>query len=669
MKKALIFAGLFAAFWTVHLATSWGADSVAPRRFVTTPALENTSPDAQLLWKNLNPCETLDYDLFWRGKAEAPRAVQVVFDFQVPTRVEALELDVLRGAYNDLSEVAVFTREESKRYSVAARIEVPKRDPFRINLSLSAKPVRFVKLRLIRRDNHLNIGIKRIRFIGTSGASQAGGLSEMLDPAEELTSEGELLDEFGQYLYEDWPEKIRSRDDLLASAISDEPGDLLTDTGLDDFGGKLSLGRHKATGFFRLTKIDDVWWFVSPQGHPFFLKGVAATDPNDPSYATSVSFTPGKPRQIFGKLPEGTSLSNRKISFLVANLRQKYGQSFEGPWSKLMMRRFNKWGFNASGKWSKGADLRLPFITVLTPAVGVKRIKWAADPFDESFETMVRNGVKDKLGKLKDSPWVIGHTFESESGWTTDIVNGIFALPLDAPARRAFTEFVSKRLNTSREKNNGHNKVERDVREMLATAKSLPRELREHAPDFIRLASDRYYTTVSRIIRELAPNHLFLGSSLTPGWRSSFEWEEGSVRHVDALSFDVYAKSADWIKRYTAFDKPILVLEFGFACPYRGMDFFPSASAESEDHRGRLFAETVGELAGYPQVVGTNWFLLYDQPVGGNGNGTKGENYNLGLINQQDVPYRTMLTYMTAANLAVYEWHMQSKQPASTETR
>ena len=38
--------------------------------------------------------------------------------------------------------------------------------------------------------------------------------------------------------------------------------------------GGFAAGRRKATGFFRVEKIDDRWWFIDPEGCRFWSAGV-----------------------------------------------------------------------------------------------------------------------------------------------------------------------------------------------------------------------------------------------------------------------------------------------------------------------------------------------------------------------------------------------------------
>jgi len=47
----------------------------------------------------------------------------------------------------------------------------------------------------------------------------------------------------------------------------------MTSQELDQYGGWKKV-KHQGTGFFRLEKIDDRWWFIDPEGHPFLSLGI-----------------------------------------------------------------------------------------------------------------------------------------------------------------------------------------------------------------------------------------------------------------------------------------------------------------------------------------------------------------------------------------------------------
>ena len=78
-----------------------------------------------------------------------------------------------------------------------------------------------------------------------------------------------VLDEFKQWAYADWPRKIKSRAQLDQEMADEskalQPGNF----GYDEFGGYKNT-HAKATGFFHVEQVDGKWWFVDPNGH-FFL--------------------------------------------------------------------------------------------------------------------------------------------------------------------------------------------------------------------------------------------------------------------------------------------------------------------------------------------------------------------------------------------------------------
>ncbi len=82
-----------------------------------------------------------------------------------------------------------------------------------------------------------------------------------------------LVDEFGQWIPADWPEKAHSIDDLKKAWTREEQS-LGTNPvpDRDRFGGFLKTDA-KATGFFRVEQINGTWWFVDPDGHLFFSNG------------------------------------------------------------------------------------------------------------------------------------------------------------------------------------------------------------------------------------------------------------------------------------------------------------------------------------------------------------------------------------------------------------
>ena len=91
------------------------------------------------------------------------------------------------------------------------------------------------------------------------------------DEGSEFLESKPVVDQFGQWALADWPRKIKSAEQL-SQELADE--DKALGSGAEDFGyGQFNGYQHtqaKATGFFRVEQINNVWWFVDPEGH-FFL--------------------------------------------------------------------------------------------------------------------------------------------------------------------------------------------------------------------------------------------------------------------------------------------------------------------------------------------------------------------------------------------------------------
>ncbi|MDQ2799950.1 MAG: hypothetical protein M3Y13_09935, partial [Armatimonadota bacterium] len=80
-----------------------------------------------------------------------------------------------------------------------------------------------------------------------------------------------FIDRYGQAIAADWPGKIKTDSDLVAS-LTDENRRLAkmgTPTGYDASGGVLNAGWHeRPTGYFHTIKHLGFWWLLTPQGNP-----------------------------------------------------------------------------------------------------------------------------------------------------------------------------------------------------------------------------------------------------------------------------------------------------------------------------------------------------------------------------------------------------------------
>jgi hypothetical protein len=93
------------------------------------------------------------------------------------------------------------------------------------------------------------------------------------DEGSEFLEKLPLLDEFNQWAYADWPEKLKSKEQL-ARELADEEKTFgnKPDFNYCEYGGYKNTS-EKATGFFRVEQINGKWWFVDPHGHLFLSTG------------------------------------------------------------------------------------------------------------------------------------------------------------------------------------------------------------------------------------------------------------------------------------------------------------------------------------------------------------------------------------------------------------
>ncbi|MEU4700880.1 hypothetical protein [Nonomuraea dietziae] len=514
---------------------------------------------------------------------------------------------------------------------------------------------------------------RRRLLLGVPALAAAGVLTEgrAATAAPSNAAGTALVDRYGQYLHQSWPGKVTSDEQLRreyaeeAARLADVAFDTTT---YDAYGGLKRLGRREATGYFRLEKVEGRWWFVTPDGHLFFLKGVDAFSAEEWGYGTLYLNADGSPRELFEELPDRDRFAAayavveqglHTVSFLKANLMRKYGDDYKDRWRDISRRRMIDWGFNAQGKWHRDPAVVMPYIERAPTPTDVIKVGWGIDPFDHDFSAKLDRAFGDfGMRRMRDDPWLIGYFFENERGWNREIVAQVVRRGSDLPAKRAFVRHLEQAYGADLTR----------VNEILGTDARSFRALADEVIDigrvpdgdvraFITQASATYFRKVRQAIKRHDPHHLFLGSSLVPTWRTSPEWNVGGIEHLDAISFDWYSDSADYLRQYETHDKPIINIEFSFCYPDRGLTSHnPSITATGIADRGEKFKAFVEAQAKSPVFVGYAWFVYYDQAVTRKPGAT--EAFNMGLANQQDQPYHEMTDIMRATNRNVEAVHL-----------
>ncbi|MBB6673493.1 hypothetical protein [Cohnella nanjingensis] len=610
----------------------------------------------------------------WMGSASSKGTVQVVFDLLKDYPLDSINL-VLNSpnSFWGFKELTVKYRAESTTdyyYLAGKHVRSGTALNYSVQIPMNNKTARFIVIDIKRSHAYQHIPLTEVQIskgAGDEGQNPAPAYTVEQMQAE-LGKDAMMADKYGQWIYETWTDKVAS-DEQLQQEYAREASALnkvaLNRGKYDQYGGMKSEGRYNDTGFFRLQQIDHKWWFITPDGYKFFLKGVDATSIWEWGYGTPYRKANGTPRRVFEELPDPSAYApaytndsnGERVSFVVANVMKKYGSGFEAKWEEITKKRLINWGFNAFSKWTKPNHIpKFPYIQVLQDPPQLKRIQWTYDVFDPQAESIIDSALRAQLQTARGDQWLIGYTYDNEAGWTSDIVKEILTYNSASAAKGAFVDFLAPRYNNDITVVNQLLGTSAESFDALTnTPIAIVNVPAADVSDYIKLASRTYFSTIRNVIKKYDKNHLFLGSSIVPTWRTSLEWDSAAMDYVDAFSVDNYTKNAGWLSRYEAFGKPLLNLEFTFSFSGRGLSpVNADTNVASIAERGAAFKAFVESQAAHPLFVGSGWFSYYDQAVTGR---RDSENFNIGLVNQQDQPYTDMVNLMKNVNAGLEAIH------------
>ena len=275
-----------------------------------------------------------------------------------------------------------------------------------------------------------------------------------------------FIDKYGQLIHKDWPGKIHSDADLR-TARKREEADLKAHPGpkgWNKYGGCADGPKHKATGHFRVEKIDGKWWMIDPEGCLFWSHG-----PVRVTSSSAVTNLEGR-EHFFAELPKPDSplalfyttrdpllwphyefhKIHHTYDFSSANAYRKYGADWESRYADISHRRLRSWGMNTL---ANGTDIRIcrqdrtPYagrFELRSPIIAGAKLAWEKfkDPFHPEFRTDFHKRLLTRKAEL-DDPWCLGFFVENEIGWggPTSLAQWVLASPATQPAK---VEFIAR---------------------------------------------------------------------------------------------------------------------------------------------------------------------------------------------------------------------------------
>jgi hypothetical protein len=444
-----------------------------------------------------------------------------------------------------------------------------------------------------------------------------------------------FIDSYGQFRHADWPTKIHSPSDFAAQAAAEAAALRASPRprSWDKYGGFKDGPQLQATANFRVDKYAGKWWLVDPDGRLFWSHGV-----------TGVGFSTTTPlnwrKRFFADNPPIDPENPKVINFYRANLKLKYGDSFQSTLADLTHQRLASWGLNTMASWSD-PDLTSQDRTPYTKMLGVggpriARTVRLADPFDDAFVKNARTVFEAEQSTTGKDPWCIGYFIGNELDWqpAPSIVNDILADPPTQPAKQALVKLLQQRHPTIADLNSTWQTTYASWDALLAATDPVDPAL--GLPDFTafdQLLADRYYQTCQTELKRALPNKLNLGSRFNTG---NMIPVTAAAKYCDVVSFNKYETTLRYLRLPGGVDRPIIIGEFDFPAWDRSYTAIANCGALTEQRRADSYWYYLTTALDNPQIVGTHWFQYLDQSLTGRGDN---ENFPIGFLDVTDTPY------------------------------
>jgi hypothetical protein len=397
-----------------------------------------------------------------------------------------------------------------------------------------------------------------------------------------------------------------------------------------------------------LTTEDGISWLVTPCGQRFLSFGVNALDGGYPYrekagkvYYSWTAFTPDR-----------------------------------GQWVVATRRRLAAWGFNSAGGWALPPQvLGLP--TIINLELGRRaRFHWF-DPFAPETETQMTALARELVAPYRDTPYRIGYFSDNEVGWWAGALFVFYSMkPADSATKQHWVEALRQHYAGDWRRFTADFLPPPGVAswaQLLAATgmtRMRPGGTGIHAVrEWTGIVARHYYALAAKAIHMADPDALYFGDRLP------IYYDPAAVRamapYVDAIATNYNVDSGDgWIAPYY-FDglrklsggKPVLISEWFFAAKQNRTGNLNNGhlmTVDTQAERAAGAAAATENFAAIPEIIGAHWFQYYDHPKGGRDDG---EDYDFGLVDINDQPYRRLTSALAAANRRAFEIHEEAAPP------
>jgi len=529
----------------------------------------------------------------------------------------------------------------------------------------------------------LEVGSIAVALTGT--VAGAGAVISRMELADPHPLKG-WVDRFGQNGAVDWRGKVKS-DGALAEADKLEVKELAASpppADRDRYQAWTGKPARNASGFFRLEKVDGVWWLVAPDGNLFYSQGLDCVWTGgarlDSVTRPAFSWLPpdkGKFAAAWGDAHGAVKNETepRWPSFQISNLIRKWGpEKYDVNYRERALARLIGWGFTTIGNWSDPnlvAMRRMPYVTTGPETWKLwDKVTYAApnilDAFHPKFESFARD-VCAEMVRFKDDPMCVGHFLENEIYWDA-LPEAVLGLEEGAPAKARLIKELKRKYVTIKALNVAWGTTATGFGELRWPEDREPTKAAlKDMGKFMGEFTDRWYGAWARGMREADPHHLLLGDrfAMEP------DWEEILVscgKHMDVVSINYYAHELPretFDKYYAKTGKPMLIGEYGFDSVDEGL-LTAAVTVANQEERAEGYRYYTERTAAIPYIIGAHYFQYWDEPVTGRFDRETGFN---GFVRVTDNPYAPLVKAARESNGKIYRIHAGEVAPGGREPR
>ena len=458
------------------------------------------------------------------------------------------------------------------------------------------------------------------------------------DPGDVYLAEIPAIDEFGQSNLLDYEFKIASLEQLQAEWSAEEK-DLekaSTDYNYSPYGGFLQK-RVKGTGFFRVEMIDARWWFVDPDGYLFLSHGVDCVNPGGGGNVRDIDKRNGMLKEL---PPEQFRQSNRgreSANYGAWNLYRRFGENFREKANEMVIKRMEHWGLNTIANWSNAAvygQNKKAYTLQLRSLAMDGNLMGLADVYAPRFAEKMDSAMKTYLPVNRNNPWVTGYFVGNEPSWLRQEAR-LCDLILSGEERPIKAELVKYLQNGDS-----------------------PQRKKEFIYQTFRI----FLQTVKTSMKRYDPNHLNLGIRFGNLDELDETLMEICRNSFDVLSFNCYSLKPDSEMMDRALrltNLPMIIGEYHFGTVDRGLAQ-SLWQVDSQQERGVAYRYYTEQVYAHPGMIGTAYFQWCDQDLLGRGDG---ENYNCGLVDVTDRPYKHQVDAVMETAKRLFDVHSGVIQP------